>query len=221
MSRRFNIDIRVLTEVQQIIPAEKRVVAHDLASGEKYSESYDYLVLCPGANPVIPDIPGVNRPNVYTVRNIPDSEKIKAHVELSDVRNVVVIGAGFIGMEMAEMMQLRELNVTVVEASPQISGSAGSEMARLVEKYVALKGVKFITGDMPVELQGDPAVNKVVLKSGTELPADLVILGIGVRPETWLAEQAGLAIGKPEAYWWMNTSGYQIPLYLQPAMPFR
>lgn len=212
MSRRFNIDIRVLTEVQQIIPAEKRVVAHDLGSGEKYSESYDYLVLCPGANPVIPDIPGVNRPNVYTVRNIPDSEKIKAHVELSDVRNVVVIGAGFIGMEMAEMMQLRELNVTVVEASPQILGVLDPEMARLVEKYVALKGVKFITGDMPVELQGDPAVNKVVLKSGTELPADLVILGIGVRPETWLAEQAGLAIGE--------TGGILVDEYLRTSDPF-
>lgn len=212
MSRRFKIDVRVLTEVQQIIPAEKRVVAHDLGSGEKYSESYDYLVLCPGAYPIIPDIPGVNRPNVYTVRNIPDSEKIKAHVELSDVRNVVIIGAGFIGMEMAEMMQLRELNVTVVEASSQILGVLDPEMASLVEKYVALKGVKFITGDMPVELQGDPAVTKVILKSGAEIPADLVILGIGVRPETWLAKQAGLALGE--------TGGILVDEYLRTSDPF-
>ena len=118
-----------------------------MGSGEKYSESYDYLILCPGANPVIPDIPGVNRPNVYTVRNIPDSEKIKAHVELSDVRNVVVIGAGFVGMEMAEMMQLRELNVTVVEASPQILGVLDPEMARLVRKICGFKrGLNLLPG---------------------------------------------------------------------------
>jgi len=212
MSRRFKIDVRVLTEVQQIIPAEKRVIAHDLGSGEKYSESYDYLVLTPGANPIIPDIPGINRPNVYTVRNIPDSEKIKAHVELSDVRNVVIIGAGFVGMEMAEMMQLRELNVTVVEASSQILGVLDPEMASLVEKYVSSQGVKFITGDMPVELQGDPAVTKVILKSGAEIPADLVILGIGVRPESGLAKQAGLALGE--------TGGILVDEYLRTSDPF-
>ncbi|HCF48855.1 MAG TPA: CoA-disulfide reductase [Syntrophomonas sp.] len=212
MSRRFAIDVRVLTEVQEIIPAEKRVVAHDFGSGEKYSESYDYLILCPGAYPIIPDIPGINRSNVYTVRNIPDSEKIKAHVEVSDVRNVVVIGAGFIGMEMAEMMQLRDLNVAVVEASSQILGVLDPEMSRLVEKYVASKGVKFITGDIPVELQGDPAVTKVVLESGAEIPADLVIMGIGVRPETWLAEQAGLELGE--------TGGILVDEYLQTSDPF-
>ncbi len=212
MSKRFAIDVRVLTEVQEIIPTEKRIVAHDFGSGEKYSESYDYLVLCPGAAPVIPDIPGINRPNVYTVRNIPDSEKIKAHVEVSDVQNVVIIGAGFIGMEMAEMMQVRELNVTVVEASPQILGVLDPEMASIVEKYVTSQGVKFITGDVAVALEGDPAVNKVILKSGIEIPADLVILGIGVKPETWLAVQAGLEIGE--------TGGIKVNQYLQTSDPF-
>lgn len=212
MSKRFAIDVRVLTEVQEIIPAEKRIVVHDFGSGEKYSESYDYLVLCPGAAPIIPDIPGANRPNVYTVRNIPDSEKIKAHVEVSDVRDVVVIGAGFIGMEMAEMMQLRELNVTVVEAAPQILGILDPEMAQEVQKYVASQGVKFVTSDVAVALDGDPAVNKVILQSGLEIPADLVILGIGVKPETWLAAQAGLTIGE--------TGGIMVDEYLQTSDPF-
>lgn len=212
MARRFAIDVRVLTEVQEIIPAEKRVVAHDLGSGEMYSENYDYLILCPGAQPIVPDIPGINRPNVYTVRNIPDSEKIKAHVEESGVRNVVILGAGFIGMEMAEMMQLRGLNVTVVEAGSQILGILDPEMAHLAEKYVASEGVKFIKGDIPVELAGDPAVDKVILQSGTEIPADLVILGIGVRPETWLAEQAGLKLGE--------TGGILVDEYLRTSDPF-
>lgn len=212
MSKRFAIDVRVLTEVQEIIPAEKRIVAHDFGSGEKYSESYDYLVLCPGAAPIIPDIPGNNRPNVYTVRNIPDSEKIKAHVEVSDVHDVVVIGAGFIGMEMAEMMQLRELNVTVVEAAPQILGILDPEMAQIVQKYVASQGVKFVTSDVAVALDGDPAVNKVILQSGLEIPADLVILGIGVKPETWLAAQAGLEIGE--------TGGIMVDEYLRTSDPF-
>lgn len=212
MSRRFAIDVRVLTEVQEIIPAEKKVVAHDLGSGEKYAENYDYLVLCPGAQPIVPEIPGIDGPNVYTVRNIPDSERIKNHIEESGVRNVVVIGAGFIGLEMAEMIHLKGLNVTVVEASPQILGILDPEMALIAEKYVASKGINFVKGDLPVELSGDPVVDKVVLKSGLEIPTDLVILGIGVRPETWLAEQAGLKLGE--------TGGILVDEYLKTSDPF-
>jgi pyruvate/2-oxoglutarate dehydrogenase complex dihydrolipoamide dehydrogenase (E3) component/rhodanese-related sulfurtransferase len=113
---------------------------------------------------------------------------------------------------MAEMMRVRELNVTVVEASPQILGVLDPEMAKIAEKYVASQGVKFITSDVAVALEGDPAVNKVILQSGIEIPADLVILGIGVKPETWLAAQAGLEIGE--------TGGIKVNQYLQTSDPF-
>ncbi len=211
MARRFGIDVRVLTEVREIIPGEKKIVAYNVESGASYAENYDYLVLCPGAQPIVPDIPGIDSSNVYTVRNIPDSERIKLHVEESGVNNVVVIGAGFIGLEMAEMIHLKGLKVTVIEASPQILGILDPEMALIAEKYVAQKGINFVKGDLPVELVGDP-VNKVVLKSGLEIPTDLVVLGIGVRPEAWLAEEAGLKLGE--------TGGIWVDEYLKTSDPF-
>ena len=107
MSRRFNMDIRTLSEVQKIFPAEKQIEVKNKLTDTVYQESYDYLVLCPGAKPIVPDFPGVDKPNVFTVRNIPDSDFIRQYIEDKSVRTAVVVGGGFIGLEMAEMLHQR------------------------------------------------------------------------------------------------------------------
>lgn len=211
MRRRFHIDVRVLTEVQQIIPEEKQVVAHDLASGEIYRESYDALVLCPGAQPVIPDIAGIHAANVFTVRNIPDSERIKAHIETCSPKHAIVVGAGYIGLVIAEMLHARGVKVTLVEAGDQILHVLDPDMAAVVENRVIKQGISIIKSDHPVSMEGEPYVEKVTLASGESLPANMVMLGLGVRPETWLAEQAGLALGE--------TGGILVNAHLQTSNP--
>jgi CoA-disulfide reductase len=195
MSKRFNIDIRTLHEVQRINPAEKVIEVKSLLEGTVYQESYDYLVLSPGAKPIVPDFPGVDKPNVFTVRNIPDSDFIRQYIEDKSVRTAVVVGGGFIGLEMAEMLHQRGIDVTSVEAGPQVMNALDSEMAALVHHYIKNQGIHLVLNDRPVSLDGDQKVEQVSLASGKQIPAEMVILGIGVKPEVWLAEQAGLALG--------------------------
>ena len=195
MSKRFNIDIRTLHEVQRINPAEKVIEVKSLLDGTVYQESYDYLVLSPGAKPIVPDFPGVDKPNVFTVRNIPDSDFIRQYIEDKSVRTAVVVGGGFIGLEMAEMLHQRGIDVTSVEAGPQVMNALDSEMAALVHHYIKKQGIHLILNDRPVSLDGEQKVEQVSLASGKQISTDMVILGIGVKPEVWLAEQAGLVLG--------------------------
>jgi len=195
MSQRFNLDIRTLNEVQRIDPDQKEIEVRNLIDDTLYQENYDYLVLCPGAKPIVPDFPGVDKANVFTVRNIPDSDTIRHYIELTGVRSAVVVGGGFIGLEMAEMLHERGIKVSTVEAGPQVMNALDPEMAAIVHGYMKDKGIDLILNDRPVSLDGGTKVDQVSLASGRKIPTDMVILGIGVRPETWLAEQAGLAIG--------------------------
>lgn len=211
MSQRFNIDIRNWSEVQKIYPAEKRIAVKNVLSGDTYTENYDYLVLCPGAAPVIPPIDGINKANVFTVRNIPDSDIIKNYIEEKQVRQALVIGAGFIGMEMAEMLHLRGIEVTLVEAGPQVMVTLDPDMASIVHNYLAWEGIKLILNDRPTAMTGQEYVEQVALASGRIIAADMVIMGIGVKPEAWLAAEAGLAIGA--------TGGILVDDYLQTSDP--
>ncbi|HWQ73778.1 MAG TPA: FAD-dependent oxidoreductase [Syntrophomonas sp.] len=195
MSQRFNLDVRTRQEVQRIMPAEKTVEVRNLLDQSVYRETYDYLVLCPGAKPVVPDFPGVDKENVFTVRNIPDSDYIKGYIEDWDVTKALVVGGGFIGLEMAEMLHHLGIATTIVEAGPQVMNALDPEMAAIVHNHIRSIGVDLILNDRPVALEGEEAVNKVVLASGREVATDMVILGIGVKPEVWLAQEAGLAIG--------------------------
>ncbi|HNX93218.1 MAG TPA: FAD-dependent oxidoreductase, partial [Syntrophomonas sp.] len=195
MSQRFDLDIRTRHEVQRIIPAEKTIEVHNLRTETVYRETYDYLVLSPGAKPIVPDFPGVDKQNVFTVRNIPDSDFIRQYIEVRDVEKAVVVGGGFIGLEMAEMLDHREIDITIVEAGPQVMNALDPEMAAIVHNYITFLGIDLILNDRPVSLEGEDNVAQVVLASGKKIDTDMVILGIGVRPEVWLAEQAGLAMG--------------------------
>ncbi|MEN6348822.1 MAG: FAD-dependent oxidoreductase, partial [Syntrophomonas sp.] len=195
MSRRFNIDIRTRSKVRRIFPDKKQVEVKNLIEGSSYMEGYDYLVLCPGAAPLVPNIPGIDKHNVFTVRNIPDSDIIKQYIVEHQVKSAVVVGGGFIGMEMAEMLDQMDIEVTLVEAGPQVIAPLDPDMAAIVHKYIKIQGINLVLNDKPVLMEGTDNVEHVVLHSGTSIKTDMVIMGIGVKPETGLAEQAGLAIG--------------------------
>lgn len=209
MEARFNIDIRVRSEVTKIFRDTKEVEV--VAGGETYRESYDYLILSPGAAPVVPPIPGIDRPGIYTLRNMADVDAIKSHVENKKPEKAAVIGGGFVGIEMAENLKEAGLDVTLVEAAEQILAPFDLEMARVLEKHLIDNGVKLITKDAVERFEGEDNI-EVVLKSGTRVDAGLVVLAIGVRPEIKLAVEAGLEIGE--------RGGIKVDEYLRTSDPF-
>jgi len=212
MLKRFNIDVRTNSEVQRIIPQEKEIIIKNMAQGNTYNESYDYLVLCPGAAPVVPNIPGIERPNVFSVRNMADSDVIKQYIDFHNPNTAVILGGGFIGLEMAEMLYEQNIGVSLVEASNQVMGALDPEMAAIIHSYLRNQDIELCLGDRAVSMEGSDKVENVVLDSGKTISADMVILGIGVKPEVWLAEEAGLTIG--------STGGIQVNEYLQTSDPY-
>ncbi|MEQ8200579.1 MAG: FAD-dependent oxidoreductase [Syntrophomonadaceae bacterium] len=212
MKRRFNIDVRTMSEVVGIFPAAKEVEVKNLTSGETYRESYDYLVLSPGASPIIPDIPGVKLPNVFTVRNVPDSDMVKGYIDARQPASAVVVGAGFIGLEMAEVLHARGVEVHILEAADQVMGPVDREMAAIVHQYLIKQGIKLHLNSQATAIEGADQAEAVRLADGSTIPTQMVVLGIGVRPETGLARQAGLALG--------STGGIQVDEYLRTSDPF-
>ena len=185
---RFRLDVRVLTEALSIDPVKKEVEVQSLESGNKYSLAYDKLVLSPGASPIVPPIPGVER--ALTLRTVEDVERIVAQV-MAKPQNAVVIGGGFIGVEIAENLIHKGITTSVIEASDQVLAPLDPEMATLVAKEMRLQKVDLRLG---VSVTGiNPKT--VTLSDGTELPAELIILAIGVRPDISLAKNAGLETG--------------------------
>ena len=192
MSRRFNLDIRIKTEITQINKERKTVTAKNLQSGEIYEESYEKLILSCGAKPVMPPIKGIEGSKVFVLRNIPDTLKIKEFVSGGSVKSVVVIGGGFIGVEMAENLTELGIKVTLVEKMRQVLRTLDFEMAQIVHTELELKGIDLILGDGIASFEGQ----KVVLESGKTIDTDMTILAIGVTPENALAKQANLETGK-------------------------
>lgn len=197
---RFNLDVRVRSEVLAIHPQEQKLTVRDLASGQEYTESYDALIISTGASPIRPPIPGIDRAGHFTVRNIPDVEQIVCWLQKTSARRAVVVGGGYIGLEMAEQLKRRGLAVSVVEALPQVMAPLDPEMAAWLHQELRANGLELFLND-PVARFDVPQANEqakasvVVLKSGRRLPADVVVLGLGVKPESNLARQAGLVIG--------------------------
>jgi NADPH-dependent 2,4-dienoyl-CoA reductase/sulfur reductase-like enzyme/rhodanese-related sulfurtransferase len=185
---RFKLDVRVATEVTSIDPAAKSVKIKDWLKGEEYELSYDKLILSPGASPVVPPIPGIER--ALTLRTVEDVEKIANRVNAKP-KSAVVIGGGFIGVEIAENLVHKGVPTTVVEAAPQVLAPLDPEMATLVAKEMRKHGIALHLG---VSAK-DVTATTVVLSDGSVLDADLVIMAIGVRPDTALAKAAGLTIG--------------------------
>lgn len=191
LSARFCLDVRPNHEVTAIFPENKTVeVVHE---GQKHLEQYDVLVLSPGAKPVAPSIPGITEAdNVFSIRNVPDIDKVMHALEKQPKR-AVIVGAGFIGLEMAENLKKRGLEVMVIEQAPHILPTLDEEMAAFIEKELSHQGVEVITSHAVAGFED--LGKRLRLDDGRTIPADLVILSIGVRPDNQLAVTAGIELG--------------------------
>jgi CoA-disulfide reductase len=195
MSNRFNMEIRNLSEVISIDPDTKSVTIKNLQTEKEYVETYDKLLLSPGARPIVPPIPGIKEnETLFTLRNIPDTDKIKNHVDHANPKKAIVIGGGFIGIEMAENLVDRGIEVTIIEMANQIMAPIDFEMASILHTHLKDRGVRLIL-ENGVESFVENG-KKILLSDGTEIETDMTILSIGVRPENELAKEAGLELGE-------------------------
>lgn len=191
---RLNLDVRVRTSVEGIDRAAKKVRVRDFASGREYEETYDKLILAPGAAPLRPPLPGIDLPGIFTLRNLQDVERIKSRMD-QGVKQAVVIGAGFIGLELVENLVRQGIATTGVELQDQVLPPFDKEMTTPIAQELANKGVSLLLGQSAEAFESAPDGLVVRLKSGQRLPAQLVVLGVGVRPENKLAVEAGLEVG--------------------------
>lgn len=198
---RFNIDARTNTEVSSINRVNKFVIAKNLLTGEVYEESYDKLVLSPGAEPIRPPLPGRELPGIFTLRNVPDTDKIKAFANNRAGGKAVVIGGGFIGLEMAENLHQLGMGVTIVEMANQVMAPVDFPIAAIVQQHIRSKGVELLLNTAVSGFEQNEDGLIVNFNDGSYTYADLVILSIGVKPDTKLAINAGLEIGKAKAIW--------------------
>jgi NADPH-dependent 2,4-dienoyl-CoA reductase/sulfur reductase-like enzyme/rhodanese-related sulfurtransferase len=198
-NKRFNIDVRIKTEVTAIDPAKKSVKAINLATGKAYEETYDKLVLSPGAEPIRPPLPGIDLGGIFTLRNVTDTDYIKEYVTKVKAGKAVIVGGGFIGLEMAENLHGIGMDVTIVEMASQILAPVDFPIAALVQKHIRSKGVKLKLNTTVAGFENDGERLKVQLKDGDTIDADVVILSIGVRPDTKLASAAGIELGRAKA----------------------
>lgn len=192
--KRFNVDVRVRSEVTKINRDNKTVDVKE-ASGNVYQESYDYLILSPGAEPIIPPVEGSKSEAVFTLRNIADTYRIKDFVNNSKPNSAVVVGAGYIGIEMAENLHALGLKVSIVELSDHVIQPLDFDMAVEIHRHIARKGVGLYLNRAVTALRYIDGTYDVALNEGPAIKADMVILAVGVRPETTLARDAGLELG--------------------------
>ena len=193
--QRFNIDVRTQNEVVAI-DTEKREVRVKGRDGKEYIESYDRLLLSPGATAVKPPIKGIESDGIFTLRNVYDTDRIKEYITKHRVRSAVVVGGGFVGLEMAENLHEAGAKVSVVEMAPQVMAPIDFSMAQIVHEHLVAKGVELYLGEGVVAFERSGDRVDVVLSSERTIPADIVILSIGVRPTTALAREANIALGE-------------------------
>ena len=186
---RFNIDVRVLNEAVKINPDSKTVTVKNLRTGETYEETYDNLILSMGAEPIRPNIEGADGSNVFTLRNIPDTLKIKNYIDTAKPRSAVVIGGGYIGVEMAENLVKAGLKVAIVELADHLIAPLDFDMAADVHRYIKSKGIYLHLNNGVKAING----NTVILQNG-EITADMIIMSVGVRPETAIAKDCGIEL---------------------------
>jgi len=190
---RFNVDVRVMNDVISINPAKKTVTVKDLKNNRTYDESYDKLILAPGAAPLVPNIPGVQNEKVFTLRNIPDTYKIKDFIENKKPKTALIVGGGYIGVEMAENLRSAGLEVTLVEMANQVIAPLDYDMACDVHRHIEQNGVKLILGDAVKSISDGENGLKIKLGKG-EASADMLIMSAGVMPDSGIAKAAGLKV---------------------------
>lgn len=193
---RFNIDVRVRCEAVKIDPAAKTVTLRDLESGGETLESYDKLILSPGASPVRPPIPGAELEGVFTLRNIPDTDAIRAYMESRAAKSALIVGGGYIGLEMAENLMRAGLSVTVAEMADHLIAPFDADMAADVQQYVRQKGVRLLLNSGVSAIEKQPDGRLAARVGAQKVTADLILLSVGVRPESALADAAGLQLNE-------------------------
>ncbi|MHC4326087.1 MAG: CoA-disulfide reductase, partial [Planctomycetota bacterium] len=208
---RFNIDVRVKSEIVKINRRDKTVDVVELPAGREYTEKYDRLILSPGAEPVRPAIDGINSSRVFTLRNVADMDRINEFIKTKRAKKAVIAGAGYIGLEMAENLHDRGLSVQIVDMLDQVMSGLDKEMATFLHSHLNEKGVALRLGDGVSSFQQTSSSLQVTLKSGIKLACDFAILAVGVRPEVKLAKEAGLQIG--------SSGGIKVNEYLQTSDP--
>ena len=196
MSSKYNVDVRIESEVISINRENKTVDVKNLKTGEIYTERYDVLIISTGSSPLKPPIEGIDSPGIFTLWTVPDTDKIKKFINEKNPKNAVVIGGGFIGLEVAENLHLAGLNVTVAEAMNQVMAPVDYEMAQLVHENMVSNNVELLLGDGVSKFNSENGLVNITLASGRTLSADMVILSIGVRPNGQLAKDAGLEVNQ-------------------------
>ena len=200
-NKRFNIDVRVTTLVTSINRERKTVTAVKQTTGEIYEETYDKLILSPGAEPARPPLPGISSEGIFTLRNVQDTDYIKSYVLQNHIKKAVVIGGGFIGLEMAENLHELGLQVTIIELGSQILAPVDFPIAAIVQQHIRSRGVNLQLNTAVTGFEKNGPQIDVTLNNGEVMTADVVILSIGVRPDTRLAVQAELKTGTARGIW--------------------
>ncbi|PKM94146.1 MAG: pyridine nucleotide-disulfide oxidoreductase [Firmicutes bacterium HGW-Firmicutes-1] len=194
MKARFNMDVRIQSEVMSINRETKTVLVNDLVSGQTYEESYDTLVLSPGSSPLRPKIPGIDSPNIFTLWTVPDTDSIKNYIDTHKVKTATVIGGGFIGIEMVENLHDLGIEVTLVEMVDQVLTPVDFEMAQIIHNHLSNQGIRLHLKNGVKTFSYNDGVTIVELQDGTNVLSDLVILSIGVTPNGSLAKDSGLDV---------------------------
>ncbi len=209
MKNRFNIDVREKSEVVEINRDKKEVKIKNIESGEEYFETYDDLVLSPGAFPFLPKLPGFDLEKIFTMRDVPDTDRLKEFIDNNKPQHAIVVGGGFIGIENAENFHKLGMKVTLIQSGNQLMNPVDYEMAAIIHNHVRSKGVDIVFNEAVKEFRTNPEDGsvRVVLNSGKQVVGDFVLLAIGVRPNVELAKNSGLEIG--------TTGGIKVDNYLR------
>lgn len=194
MKAKFDVDVRTASEVTAIHPEKKSVGVRNLKTGESYEETYDKLVLATGSSPLKPPIPGIDTDGIFTLWSVPDTDRIKAYIQEKQPKTAAVVGGGFIGLEMAENLNRAGIQVSVIEMMNQVMAPLDYEMAQLLHENMRDNGVELILGDGVDRFLPEGGGIGIQLKSGRKVTADMVLLSIGVRPNSGLARDAGLTL---------------------------
>lgn len=196
MKERFRIDVRVASRVEAIYPERQAIRVKNLRTGEAYEEAYDNLVIATGSSPVKPPLPGIDGPRIFSLWNVNDTDAIKGYIQEHAPKRATVIGGGFIGLEMAENLHAVGMEVTLVELQSQVMAPLDFEMANLLHENMRENGVRLLLGKGVAGFREEGQETRVQLSTGEEIVSDLVILSLGVRPNSQLAQAAGLALGE-------------------------
>jgi NADPH-dependent 2,4-dienoyl-CoA reductase/sulfur reductase-like enzyme len=213
MNNRYRIDIRTQTEARRIDPEKKEVELYSFKDNTTYTERYDDLILSPGASPIRPPIEGIDDPRIFTLRNIPDTDNIKKYLDEKKPTRALVVGGGYIGLEMAESLYHAGIQVTICEKLEQVMMPLDFEMAALVHQHMRIRNIEFYLKDGVVKFENFPDHIEATLESGKVLSTDMVIFSIGVRPDVELAKDAGLKLGETRGIWvdeYLRTSNEHI-----------